>query len=92
MVRSDVRKELGKEPGDKVHLEIRLDPTERVVVLEDDITTAFNDASVMDDIRAMSYSHQREYHQWIIGAKKVETRGRRIAKAVAMIGDNQRMR
>jgi hypothetical protein len=31
---------------------------------------------------ALSYTHRREYAQWIEEAKKPETRGRRIAKAV----------
>ena len=33
----------------------------------------------------LSFSHQREYVEAIVGAKKLETRARRIANAVRMI-------
>jgi uncharacterized protein YdeI (YjbR/CyaY-like superfamily) len=39
---------------------------------------------------SLSYSHRREYVQWIEEAKKKETRDRRIAKAVEMLGEGSR--
>lgn len=38
---------------------------------------------------AMSPSHRREYLEWIVGAKKAETRASRIGKAVAMIAEGK---
>lgn len=35
----------------------------------------------------MSYSHRKEYVQWIEAAKRVETRARRIAVAVQKLGE-----
>jgi uncharacterized protein YdeI (YjbR/CyaY-like superfamily) len=34
---------------------------------------------------ALSYSHRKEYADWITGAKKQETRESRAAKAIGMI-------
>ena len=54
--------------------------------------SAFTDADVADAFRAMSYSHQREYHQWIAEAKRDETRARRIAKSIELIRDGVRLK
>jgi uncharacterized protein YdeI (YjbR/CyaY-like superfamily) len=37
----------------------------------------------------MSYTHRREYVEWIEEAKREETRHRRIAKAVELIGEGK---
>ena len=37
----------------------------------------------------MSYTHRREYVEWIEEAKRDETRRRRIAKAVDLIGEGK---
>jgi uncharacterized protein YdeI (YjbR/CyaY-like superfamily) len=33
----------------------------------------------------LSYTHRKEYAQWVLDAKRPETRRRRIAKALEMI-------
>ena len=38
-----------------------------------------------DRWRELSFTHQREHAEAVEGAKKPETRSRRIAKAVAMV-------
>jgi uncharacterized protein YdeI (YjbR/CyaY-like superfamily) len=40
----------------------------------------------------LSYSHKREYVNWIEEAKRAETRQRRIAKAVEMLREGRRQR
>jgi uncharacterized protein YdeI (YjbR/CyaY-like superfamily) len=42
-------------------------------------------AKARRNFQAFAPSHQREYIQWIQGAKREETRERRIAEAVAML-------
>jgi uncharacterized protein YdeI (YjbR/CyaY-like superfamily) len=39
--------------------------------------------------KAFSPSHQREYVEWITGAKSEETRARRLETAVAWIGEGK---
>lgn len=92
IVRSDVQHALCKAAGDRVHVTITLDTSIRTVDLDPDVERAFAAAGVMQQFRSMSYSHQREYHQWITEAKRPETRERRVVKAIDMIGDGKGMR
>jgi uncharacterized protein YdeI (YjbR/CyaY-like superfamily) len=39
-----------------------------------------------------SYSHQKEYVDWINSAKKAETRAARIEKAMDMLADKKRLK
>jgi len=68
-------------------LDVRLDlDTEpRVVTPPADLVKALKAASVWDCWRELSYSHQREHVEAIEGAKKPETRSRRIERAVQMV-------
>lgn len=82
----DVRKKIGKNPGDMVHVIIEEDLEERTV----DIPAEFREKLSADDaamelFEKLSYTHKKEYVQWILSAKKEKTRMRRIEKAVEMI-------
>lgn len=88
----ELQDRIGKHQGDVVHVTLRLDTTERVVELDDATEAALRDAGVLDRYRAMSYSHQREYWQWIDGAKRQDTRENRIAKAIEMIREGKRLK
>lgn len=68
-------------------LDVRLDlDTEpRVVKPPADLVKALKAASVWDRWQDLSYSHQREHVEAIEGAKKPETRTRRIERAVQMV-------
>ena len=46
------------------------------------IPVPFDPRPVFGKVRALSYTHQREHVEAIEGAKKRETRARRIAQAV----------
>ena len=51
------------------------------------ITTVRYDlgSDLFADFDLLSYSHKKEYVKWVTGAKKEETRARRIEKAIAML-------
>ena len=87
-----LQEQLGKGAGDEVHVELRLDSAERVVELDDDIADALADAGRLDQFRAQSYSHQREYATWITGAKRPETRAARIDKMLALLAEGRRLK
>lgn len=80
MLRRDIREELGKSPGDKVHVKVELDTSERKIELDQDEESALKNASLLEKFQSLAFTHQREYHQWITEAKKPETRAARIAK------------
>jgi hypothetical protein len=79
-VTAAVRKNAGIKRGDHILLEIERDTEERTVGLPPDFAKALR-ASERRAFDAMSYSHRKEYVQWIEAAKKPETRLRRIEKA-----------
>jgi uncharacterized protein YdeI (YjbR/CyaY-like superfamily) len=58
------------------------DQAERSVQVPDDLGTALEHAGLRESFAALSYSHQREYVQWIDEAKKPETRARRISQTI----------
>jgi hypothetical protein len=88
----ELQDRIGKHHGDVVHVTVRLDTADRVVELDAATQAALRDAGLLDRFRAMSYSHQRNYWQWIDGAKRQETRESRIAKAIVMIEEGQRLK
>jgi hypothetical protein len=92
LVLTEVQERIGLSPGDTVHVTVKLDTAVRIVELDEDIAAAFTAAGVLDLLRAMSYSHQREYVQWITSAKQAETRARRIGTAIDMVAEGARLK
>lgn len=62
---------------------------DKTVIIPDDFKSALNKAKVLKDLESQSYSHKKEYVEWITSAKREETRKERIAKAVAMISKGE---
>lgn len=85
-IRKDVRAAIGKDVGDSVHVVVELDTAPREVEVPPELEAAFARAP---EARArydtLSYTHRREYAEWVAEAKKAETRERRAGKAVEMI-------
>ena len=82
LILKEIREKLGKHPGDRIRVTVELDNAPRIIVLAADVEAAYRKAGVLRAYQAMSYSHQREYANWIEDAKKPETRARRIARSV----------
>ena len=84
VVNRQVREAAGAVAGDTVEVEVELDTKPRTVRVPKDLAAALEDEAraVFD---RMSYTHRKEYVDWITEAKREETRRRRIAKAVGMI-------
>ncbi len=83
--RKDVRARAGGvEAGDTVAIEISRDDVPRTVAVPDDLAAALAAApGVRAAFDAMSYTHRKEWVAAVAGAKRPETRTRRIAQAVA---------
>ena len=92
LVLAEIQDRIGKSAGDSVHVTVALDTGERVVELGEDIEKQLRDAGAFDAFRAMAYSHQREYVQWITAAKQPETRSRRIEKMLGMVAEGQKLK
>lgn len=90
LVRKDIRAKIGKNPGDTVLVTVQRDLEERVVEIPADLAALFEanpDAKAVYD--KMSYTHRKEYAQWINDAKKPETRANRLAKTITMLLDKK---
>ncbi|TAJ50065.1 MAG: DUF1905 domain-containing protein [Herbiconiux sp.] len=88
----EIRERIGKEPGETVHVTVRLDTAPRTVALGPDARDALIAAGQSDAFDSLSYSHQREYQQWIDAAKRPETRASRITKTAEMVAEGRRLK
>lgn len=81
-----IRESIGKQPGETVEIVVEEDTAERVVEVPPDLQEALERAPEAGRaFAALAFTHQREYVTWITGAKRAETRERRIAKAIERI-------
>lgn len=81
-----IRKELGKKPGDSITVSIEPDNEVRTVEIPEDMESILREfPEAAETFNAMSYSHKREYVYWINGAKKTETRNRRLEKLIVLL-------
>jgi len=86
-IRTSYREAAGLEGGERVEVRVALDDEPRVVTPPADLVKALKAAPpAWDRWRELSFTHQREHTEAVEGAKKPETRARRIANAVAMVG------
>lgn len=82
----DILAGAGAATGDTVQVELEFDDAPRTVAVPADFDAALLRAPTQAQaFAALSYSHKKEYVDWIESAKKPETRFNRIEKALAMI-------
>jgi hypothetical protein len=80
-VRTEIRKQIKKDAGDKVKIILYKDDANFEIPEEFDI--CLNDEpKVLKFFYSLSESEQRMYALWISSAKKLETRSDRIAKSI----------
>lgn len=85
-----VRQAAGVAPGDRVAVELELDTQDRTVQVPKDLAEAMEEAGVREAFDSLSLTHRREHVEAVTGAKKPETRQRRIARAVAMLREGSK--
>lgn len=77
------REAAGVAAGEQVSVELEADLEERNVEVPDDLRAALDgDDEARSAFESLSYTHRREYADWIVEAKRDETRRRRIAKTL----------
>ena len=73
----------GVAADDLVEVTLELDEEPRVIEVPDALAAALaDDGRAAEAFEDLSYSHQREFVEWIDEAKRAETRARRIAGTV----------
>lgn len=82
-VRREVREAAGIAPGQTIAVSISLDEQPRTIDVPEDLGCALAaDPVAQDAFDHLSYSHRKEYVDWILGAKRPETRERRVVQTV----------
>jgi hypothetical protein len=78
----------GAKTGDTVAVVLERDETMRTVTPPADLLVALAAQPHLEKtFLQFSYSHQKELVDWMVAAKKPETRERRIQKALAMLAE-----
>jgi Bacteriocin-protection, YdeI or OmpD-Associated/Domain of unknown function (DUF1905) len=85
--RREVREAAGVQIGAKVAIEVELDTSERVVAVPEDLAIALADAGVRETFDRLSYTHRKEYVDWVEEAKREETRNTRVGRTVELLGE-----
>jgi hypothetical protein len=86
-VSSARRTEAGVTAGETYDLDIVLDRQERTIEVPDDLAAALAaDPAAQAFFDGLSFSNKRWHVEQVTGAKTAETRERRVAKSVQMLG------
>ncbi|SFO34341.1 Bacteriocin-protection, YdeI or OmpD-Associated [Chitinophaga sp. YR627] len=74
-----IRRQLGKELGDTIHVELEQDLEVREVLLTDEVVALFAKHPKAEVFyNQLSYTDRKEYMVWITSAKREETRQNRL--------------
>jgi hypothetical protein len=85
-LRKSHREAAGLEGNEQITVRIALDTAVREVEVPADLAKAFaKHRAAAKRWDALSYTHRREHVEAIVGAKKPETRARRIANALRVL-------
>ncbi len=78
---------------DRVRVRMELDAEPRTVSVPRDLAEALDaDPAATKAFASMSFTHRREYVEWVEEAKRADTRARRIAATVERVRDGKPQR
>ena len=83
--RKEVRDAAKLVVGGRAKVSLELDTAPRTVELPADLARALAAAKLRSGFDAFSFSHRKEFVDWITSAKRAETRAARIPKVVAQV-------
>lgn len=93
VVKKSIRDAIGKGRGDTIKVSIDIDTEVRDVNVPEDFRSALAmHKKALTVFQTFSYSHKKEYVDWIETAKRPETRIRRIHIAVEKIAEGIRLK
>ena len=85
-VLKEIRASIGKSVGDEVVVTIDLDQASREVEVPEDLERGLAEAGLAEAFADLSFTRRREIAGGVSGAKKPETRKRRIEAALQELG------
>ena len=87
VVNRQMREALGKGAGETVTVAMDRDTKARTVTLPKDFREALQSRGLLAGFQKLSYTHRKEYAEWISEAKKLQTRARRLEQALGRIAE-----
>lgn len=87
-----IRKELGKELGDTIHIVLEQDLVPREVILPEEVIALFSKhpkAKAFFD--TLSYTDRKEYIVWITSAKREETKNNRLNLLIEKLENGRKL-
>lgn len=89
----ELRARVKAVPGEEIAVLLERDDAHRTVTVPPELTEALKPAKHLRDAFAkLSYSSQKEFVDWIVQAKKAETRARRVEKTLELIAAGKRLK
>ncbi|MBF9220187.1 YdeI/OmpD-associated family protein [Hymenobacter ruricola] len=86
-----IRKAIDKTVGDTVRVTISRDVAERKMEAPADLAEQLAaNPKAAAYFAKLAYTHQREYVRWLEGAKKPETRAKRLGEAVQLLNQGRK--
>ena len=90
-VLKQIRKAVDKTIGDTVRVTLSRDVVERKMDAPADLAERLAaNPTAATYFAKLAYAHQRDYVRWLEGAKKPETRTRRLGEIVEMLGQGRK--
>ena len=91
IILKDIREKIDKSFGDEVEVSLEEDTEERTVVVPLDLRELLKQNPQAGEVfQRLSYTHQKEYVNWIESAKQASTRETRLAKAIQMLMEGKK--
>lgn len=93
VVNRAVKAATGVDAGDRVEVAMELDSEPRNVVVPADLRAALAaDPAAQAAFEKLSFTHRREYVEWIEEAKRPETRARRVRATMERVREGEPQR
>ncbi len=78
-----IREAIGKQAGDIINVKVEMDDQPRVVIIPEDVKLIFEkNQGALERFNKLSYTHQKEYIDWVLDAKREATRAKRIDQMI----------
>jgi Bacteriocin-protection, YdeI or OmpD-Associated/Domain of unknown function (DUF1905) len=92
VVNRAVKAATGVDAPDRVAVVMELDTEPRRVHVPKDLAKALTEGDAKEAFVRLSFTHRREYVEWVLEAKRPETRTRRIEQTVDRVRAGHRLR
>jgi hypothetical protein len=85
-VRKEIRQQILKDINDEIEVAVSIDIEQRVVDIPDEIMESFLLLPpTLEYFKALSYTYQKEMVNYVMQAKRIETKNKRILKMIDWI-------